>query len=203
MRSGLLWQQSIRTSEPFGSTAVLCTKPTYINRMRFSSCPTIRTGGMVSVSASYGNLSSAPWDVVASQYHTTAGLGSPRGHACPGTHQPPGFIRYLCSPQSLISRRFPPQHTLTISPCFSWPIKPLLFRAILNLCSYLLLVRSVVIWEPSVSFRPTASQWELRSTLTLSPGFLCSFRNFRAADYSETFYLLTTMTPGTRCGTLA
>jgi hypothetical protein len=61
---------------------------------------------------------------------------------------PPHAWDSLTSPLSL-TRRFPAQHTLTLFSChFPTQANTPLFK-VSNFCSRLLLVRSVVVWEPS------------------------------------------------------
>jgi hypothetical protein len=53
-------------------------------KLRLSFIPTIWTRRMASLSASHGNLSSAPWKIINSLRHKTVDYGSPQSHAGPG-----------------------------------------------------------------------------------------------------------------------
>jgi hypothetical protein len=148
------------------------------------SIPTSWTGRMVSVWASHGNLPSANWKIAGSLHHMTSRSGFSAGprrsvHVAliwaqnmpsPGAHQLPTLMSPL--PSSTSASSFPP-HSSDSPPYTSVPCPthffPVFFLDHQNYCSCLLLVRLVVCESPAVSFCPTASQWELSSTLPFPP----------------------------------
>jgi hypothetical protein len=83
----------------------------------------------------------------------------------PDTHRPPpwcpGFLPLpLLSQPPLdacdsltwplpLTHWFPAQHTYTLFPCLFWTRKNAPFQGLINSCFCLLLIRSVVMWEPS------------------------------------------------------
>jgi hypothetical protein len=142
-----------------------------------SSIPTIWTGRMGSLSASHGNLSSAPWEIAWSLQHMTVDLGSLRGHTgcalplsgqaqtmasghslastlmswLPSATSSPTACLKLTHLTSLPYMSVPcPTHPYTSLPhLFPRPEKLPPFRVSPNSCYCLLSVRSVVVWEPS------------------------------------------------------
>jgi hypothetical protein len=147
---------------------------------------------------------STSWKIVGTLHHMTADLGSPQCHAGPCIMRLSGLKMYplralislhpdvpasFCCLCSFVPHWMPATHIgslpntpLHFSPVFLWPTKSPLLRAITNSCSYLLLVRSMVMWEPSDFICPTASHWKRRSTLPFPSCFLynskCSARQW-------------------------
>jgi hypothetical protein len=95
--------------------------------------------------SSHGNLTSAPWTTAASLQRMTADLGPPWG---PRRSVNTALIRAqsMLSPGTLMSGLPSPTCALSSSPP---PRVPSPFKTIQNSCSCLLLVRSVVVWEPN------------------------------------------------------